>query len=86
MAEATSWIHSLLTAQDPSSRPSTANLRFSMVLYCTTVSVAENSQDLRNHGESPHDMVHDYLSMAADVEEFIQHHKLKLPGLIGHSM
>lgn len=42
--------------------------------------------DLRNHGDSPHDPVHDYSSMATDVEEFIQQHNLCLPTLIGHSM
>lgn len=43
-------------------------------------------QDLRNHGDSPHDPVHDYSAMAVDVEEFIQQHDLHLPTLIGHSM
>ena len=43
-------------------------------------------QDLRNHGESPHDPVHDYSSMASDVEQFIRQHDLRLPILIGHSM
>ncbi|KAM0794299.1 Alpha/Beta hydrolase protein [Usnea florida] len=42
--------------------------------------------DLRNHGESPHDPVHDYPSMASDVEHFIRQHDLRLPILIGHSM
>ncbi|KAL2262807.1 hypothetical protein VTK26DRAFT_9446 [Humicola hyalothermophila] len=42
--------------------------------------------DLRNHGESPHDPRHDYTAMAADVAEFIRHHGLKEPTLIGHSM
>lgn len=42
--------------------------------------------DLRNHGDSPHDPVHDYSAMANDVEEFIQQHNLRLPTLIGHSM
>lgn len=44
------------------------------------------SQDLRNHGDSPHDNRHDYTSMAKDVEEFINHHRLREPALIGHSM
>lgn len=47
---------------------------------------AELEQDLRNHGESPHNKIHDYPSMAEDVEEFIRCHDIKLPGLIGHSM
>ncbi|KAK0754815.1 Alpha/Beta hydrolase protein [Schizothecium vesticola] len=42
--------------------------------------------DLRNHGESPHHDRHDYTAMAADVAEFIRHHGLKEPTLIGHSM
>ncbi|KAF6241582.1 hypothetical protein HO173_000293 [Letharia columbiana] len=42
--------------------------------------------DLRNHGDSPHDAVHDYAAMADDLEEFIQQHDLRLPTLIGHSM
>ena len=43
-------------------------------------------QDLRNHGNSPHDPEHDYSAMADDVEEFIQQRDLRLPTLIGHSM
>ncbi|KAI9790368.1 MAG: hypothetical protein M1816_005186 [Peltula sp. TS41687] len=42
--------------------------------------------DLRNHGDSPHDPIHDYPSMADDVEFFIQKHGLSSPTLIGHSM
>ena len=42
--------------------------------------------DLRNHGSSPHDPVHDYTHLAEDVEHFIDTHKLKRPTLIGHSM
>ena len=44
------------------------------------------NQDLRNHGESPHDPVHNYTSMAEDVEQFMKVHDLKLPVVIGHSM
>lgn len=43
-------------------------------------------QDLRNHGDSPHDPAHNYAVMASDVEEFIQVHGLKTPVVIGHSM
>ena len=43
-------------------------------------------QDLRNHGDSPHDTVHNYITMADDVEEFMQDHGLKRVILIGHSM
>ncbi|SPN98860.1 related to alpha/beta hydrolase [Cephalotrichum gorgonifer] len=42
--------------------------------------------DLRNHGESPHTVIHDYTSMAADVRAFIKEHGLGAPTLIGHSM
>ncbi|KAK4690715.1 hypothetical protein P7C71_g6143, partial [Lecanoromycetidae sp. Uapishka_2] len=47
---------------------------------------AKFHQDLRNHGDSPHDANHDYQAMADDVEEFVDEHGLKLPTLIGHSM
>lgn len=42
--------------------------------------------DLRNHGESPHDPVHNYSVMSDDVAGFIETHKLEQPTLIGHSM
>jgi len=42
--------------------------------------------DLRNHGLSPHDDVHDYYSMAADVAELIADLNLHHPIVIGHSM
>jgi pimeloyl-ACP methyl ester carboxylesterase len=42
--------------------------------------------DLRNHGDSPHSAVHDYTSMAVDVEQFISSQRLEKPTLIGHSM
>lgn len=42
--------------------------------------------DLRNHGDSPHNPYHDYLSMAEDVAGFIEEHNLKDTTLIGHSM
>lgn len=42
--------------------------------------------DARNHGQSPHDAVHNYETMAADLKEFIDDHKLQNPILIGHSM
>ncbi|KAI0012804.1 alpha/beta-hydrolase [Xylariaceae sp. FL0662B] len=42
--------------------------------------------DLRNHGDSPHSPRHDYFAMADDVVGFIDHHGLKNPTLIGHSM
>jgi hypothetical protein len=45
-----------------------------------------NSQDLRNHGESPHSTRHDYPAMAQDVAEFIEGHGLTDTTLIGHSM
>lgn len=42
--------------------------------------------DLRNHGSSPHDDVHDYHSMAMDVVELINDLGLDKPVVIGHSM
>jgi pimeloyl-ACP methyl ester carboxylesterase len=42
--------------------------------------------DTRNHGESPHDKVHNYTALADDVEAFLQKHNLKNATLIGHSM
>ncbi|KIX10356.1 uncharacterized protein Z518_01438 [Rhinocladiella mackenziei CBS 650.93] len=42
--------------------------------------------DLRNHGDSPHSPVHDYTSMAEDMEHFISTQKIPRPTLIGHSM
>jgi esterase len=44
------------------------------------------SLDLRNHGQSPHDPVFDYPSMADDLREFVDTHSLKDPIVIGHSM
>ncbi|KAF2095177.1 alpha/beta-hydrolase [Rhizodiscina lignyota] len=47
--------------------------------------------DLRNHGDSPHALVHDYAHLASDVEAFITQHSLlskapSPPTIIGHSM
>ncbi|MCW3077679.1 MAG: putative hydrolase, partial [Bacteroidetes bacterium] len=42
--------------------------------------------DLRNHGLSPHSDVWDYEVMADDLKEFIDHHKLDNPIIMGHSM
>ncbi|SCU77445.1 LAFA_0A01750g1_1 [Lachancea sp. 'fantastica'] len=43
--------------------------------------------DLRNHGLSPHIGRHDYPSMAADVEMFIEDQKFEhAPIIVGHSM
>lgn len=42
--------------------------------------------DLRNHGDSPHSPVHTYPALAADIEHFIDKHKLGKTILIGHSM
>ena len=44
------------------------------------------AQDLRNHGDSPHDPHHDYMAMAEDVAGFIDEHGLTDTSLIGHSM
>ncbi|KAH7122676.1 Alpha/Beta hydrolase protein [Dendryphion nanum] len=42
--------------------------------------------DLRNHGETGHDRVHNYTTLAEDTETFMQKHNLKDATLIGHSM
>ncbi|KAL5358363.1 Alpha/Beta hydrolase protein [Aspergillus floccosus] len=42
--------------------------------------------DLRNHGDSAHHPIHNYMAMALDVESFIKTHGLKRATLIGHSM
>ncbi len=42
--------------------------------------------DLRNHGRSPHDTVHDYPSMVADLEEFVHDQGFDRFSLMGHSM
>ncbi|WP_299253797.1 alpha/beta fold hydrolase [uncultured Cytophaga sp.] len=42
--------------------------------------------DARNHGQSPHAVIHNYTEMAADLKEFIDFHKIENPILIGHSM
>lgn len=42
--------------------------------------------DARNHGQSPHDSVHSYETMAADLKEFLDDHRIDKPVLIGHSM
>ena len=42
--------------------------------------------DMRNHGQSPHSIIHDYKSMSEDVLEFLNDTKIKKATLIGHSM
>ncbi|KAE8554089.1 hypothetical protein EYB25_002627 [Talaromyces marneffei] len=42
--------------------------------------------DLRNHGDSAHHPVHNYMDMALDVEAFIKTHGFRSVSLIGHSM
>ncbi len=42
--------------------------------------------DQRNHGLSPHDEVWTYNAMAQDLYNFIEHHKINDPILLGHSM
>ncbi|KAF2452327.1 Alpha/Beta hydrolase protein [Lineolata rhizophorae] len=42
--------------------------------------------DLRNHGDSPHDPLHNYTALALDVENFLRTHSLRSSTLIGHSM
>ncbi len=42
--------------------------------------------DQRNHGRSPHDRVHTYKALAADLDEFYQENNISSAYLIGHSM
>jgi Predicted hydrolases or acyltransferases (alpha/beta hydrolase superfamily) len=42
--------------------------------------------DLRNHGQSPHDVVFDYPAMVDDVVEFLETHQIHNPVIMGHSM
>ncbi|MDA7916144.1 alpha/beta fold hydrolase [Verrucomicrobia bacterium] len=42
--------------------------------------------DLRNHGNSPHDMLMDYDLMSADVEELLRAQQIENPIVLGHSM
>jgi esterase len=42
--------------------------------------------DLRNHGVSPHDGVHDYPSMCSDVHELVKSLGLSRFSVLGHSM
>ena len=44
------------------------------------------SLDMRNHGESPHDPVMDYGTMAADVQETMDAAGIAEAALVGHSM
>lgn len=44
------------------------------------------SLDLRNHGQSFHDEVMDYLLMAEDVQHFCHEQNINAPVVIGHSM
>ena len=42
--------------------------------------------DQRNHGHSPHHDVLNYYALTDDLGEFIAHHKLEQPIILGHSM
>lgn len=42
--------------------------------------------DLRNHGRSPHDAIHNYKVMAGDLLEMMDSHSLEKTYIIGHSM
>jgi hypothetical protein len=48
--------------------------------------LSDEFQDLRNHGESPHNAQHDYTAMSQDVAAFIREMNMKQPTVIGHSM
>ncbi|OMJ11219.1 Abhydrolase domain-containing protein [Smittium culicis] len=42
--------------------------------------------DMRNHGESPHILPHDYFSMSKDLLAYLDIEKISKPVVIGHSM
>ena len=42
--------------------------------------------DMRNHGDSVHDAIMDYPSMAADIELFLDTQKIAKANILGHSM
>jgi pimeloyl-ACP methyl ester carboxylesterase len=42
--------------------------------------------DQRNHGQSPHHPILNYYALTDDLGEFIEHHKLVKPIILGHSM
>ena len=42
--------------------------------------------DQRNHGQSPHSPVFNYLALTDDLYEFIEDHEIENPVIIGHSM
>jgi pimeloyl-ACP methyl ester carboxylesterase len=42
--------------------------------------------DQRNHGHSPHHPVFNYYALADDLSEFLEHHRIKDPVLLGHSL
>lgn len=42
--------------------------------------------DQRNHGHSPHHRVLNYYALSDDLSEFISHHQLEQPVILGHSM
>ena len=52
--------------------------------------LAENNRvtsvDVRNHGDSFHDAVMDYPTMAQDIVVLMQHLKIKSAVVLGHSM
>ncbi|MDX1519939.1 MAG: alpha/beta fold hydrolase [Gammaproteobacteria bacterium] len=52
--------------------------------FCSNRTVI--SPDLRNHGNSPHHDVMDYLTMADDIKELMVANSVKNPVLVGHSM
>lgn len=60
---------------------------YAIVGLLSCISCLSNlNQDLRNHGDSPHDQTHTYTALASDIESFIKEHSLPRPVLIGHSM
>ncbi len=42
--------------------------------------------DQRNHGQSPHHALHNYIALSDDLHEFIVQHNIFRPVIMGHSM
>lgn len=42
--------------------------------------------DLRNHGDSPHDINMSYIDMSNDIYDFLKQHRIEKAYIVGHSM
>ena len=69
-----------------SSSPDTSLIPFQSRALARSLSRPIYAIDLRNHGDTSHDKVHNYTALAEDVENFLRKHEIKDATLIGHSM